>query len=118
MQKEDSILEPLDPDTVENINAIHKKNLLDQGYLPYRYPDGRIKWLNYEQHSYKIMKHIKVNHIQNLFGAAPASTSRRRRKHRPVIFRFIEANIWFILIMLFVIIAVAVFLKYSYLIMQ
>ncbi len=118
MQKKYPALEPIDPELVNNVNAAHKQKMLAAGFLPYRATDGRIKWLNTEQHSYKLMKSVKSNPISKLFGASYKPHSRRRRKHRPVMFKFLRANLGFIIILLLIIALVAFALKYSQLIID
>ncbi len=118
MQKKHPALEPIDPELVDNINAVHKQNMLDAGYLPYRASDGRIKWLNKEQHSYKLMKGIKPNPVTRYLGPSYKPHSRRRRKHRPVIFKLLRANLGFVLLMSAVLVIVLLALKYGQLLID
>jgi hypothetical protein len=118
MQKKHPALEPIEPEMVNNINSVHKQNMLDAGYLPYRATDGRIKWLNKEQHSYKMMKGIKPNPISRYLGPSYKPHSRRRRKHRPVMFKFLRANLGFVTIIVVVLVLVLIALKYGQLLID
>lgn len=105
----------VDPDEVTNINEVQKRHLLESGQLPYRNSQGKIKWLNNEQRSYKLMKSVKPNIIHQFFGPKVQSRARRRRKHRPAFIKMLLANWLFISILVIIVALVIVSIKYSYL---
>ncbi len=110
-RKRYSALEAVDPEEVDNINECHKQNLLVTGYKPYRTESGKIKWLNPEQYSYYLIKHLKVHPLSKIFRMRNTAVNQRKVKHRTILLKFFKANIGFM--MLVIAIMVILFVMYQ-----
>jgi len=115
-RKKHGIPVPLDPEKVETSNAQHKQNLLLMGYMPYQDADGKITWLNSEQHSYKLLRSMKERPLLSLFTRSRIKGYTRQHKHRPMIIKFLKANFWFMFLLTCVAITIYIILSYEHLI--
>ena len=107
-KKHNAIVQELELQDVEGFSEAQKQYYYSLGFRPYKNEKGTIKWLMPDQHSLRIIRANKRHWISRaLF---PTSVqSKRRRKHKPSIWKFIRAN-WFFILLVIIILAGVLYL--------
>ena len=104
-RKHAAILQELEIDEVEGYTEAQKKYYTSLGFKPYLNEEGKVKWLRPDQHSLRINAKLKRPFWARLFPHKKVQMP-HRRKHRPVLVKFVQRNWLFIIIVIIVIVAV------------
>ena len=116
-RKRSNATEELDPKEVEGYSEAQKAYYIGLGYRPFRMASGHIKWLSPALHANRINGVPKKPLHKRIFKANGAPKV-YRRKHTPQFYKFMGANLLFIVIFIVVVALVVVLLKYPQLILR
>lgn len=105
-KKRFEIVEELDPASITDVPAVHKKHYEELGYKPYRMGDGKVKWLTEAEKAYNKTRGLPIPKLgakNNVH--VSAGGLRRKRRHRHTFWTFIAEH-WVFLAMAAIILAV------------
>ncbi|HPB18656.1 MAG TPA: hypothetical protein PLL35_02255 [Candidatus Cloacimonas sp.] len=99
------ILEELEIDKVEDFTEAQKKYYTSLGFKPYLNEYGKVKWLKPDQHSLRINAKLKRPFWTRILSHKKVQFP-HKRKHRPILVKFVQRNWLFIIIIMIVLVAV------------
>jgi len=116
-RKRSNATEELDPKEVEGYSEAQKAYYISLGYRPFRMATGHVKWLSPALHASRINGVPKKPLHKRIFMGSNAPKV-FRRKHKSQIYKFMGANLLFIVIFIVVVALVVLLLKYPQLVLR